>query len=112
MNQEFQEEKSKKTSQLPENTTLALEFMHLDLASFESVTNFCETIKKSGRNFTCCSATPVWGLFRTKKTADGKEMLLQVNYLSQFVMIAKLLGFMQQSGPDCRVLLMSSAAHQ
>ncbi|KAH3748566.1 hypothetical protein DPMN_183012 [Dreissena polymorpha] len=40
------------------------------------------------------------------------EMLLQVNYLSHFVMIAKLLGVMQQSGPDCRILLMSSVAHK
>ena len=39
-------------------------------------------------------------------------MLLQVNYLSHFIITAKLLSTMKQSGPGCRILLMSSMAHQ
>ncbi|XP_052281088.1 WW domain-containing oxidoreductase-like [Dreissena polymorpha] len=112
MNQEFQDEKSKRTSQLSENTTLALEFMHLDLVSFESVTNFCEAFKKSGRKLHVLFCNAGLGFIPYQKTADGMEMLLQVNYLSHFVIIAKLLEVMQQSGPDCRILLMSSVAHQ
>ncbi|KAH3753054.1 WW domain-containing oxidoreductase-like [Dreissena polymorpha] len=112
MNQEFQAEKSKEISRLSENTTLALEFMHLDLASFESVTNFCEAFKKSGRKLHVLFCNAGMAFIPYQKTADGIEMLLQVNYLSHFVMIAKLLGVMQQSGPDCRILLMSSGAHK
>ncbi|KAH3753051.1 WW domain-containing oxidoreductase-like [Dreissena polymorpha] len=112
MNQEFQAEKSKESSQLSENTTLALGFMHLDLASFESVTNFCEAFKKSGRKLHVLFCNAGLGWIPFQKTADGLEMLLQVNYLSHFVMIAKLLGVMQQSGPDCRILLMSSIMHK
>ncbi|KAH3748676.1 WW domain-containing oxidoreductase-like [Dreissena polymorpha] len=111
MNQEFQAEKSKETSRLSKNTTLALEFMHLDLASFESVRNFCDAFKKSGRKLHVLFCNAGLGFIPFQRTADGMEMLLQVNYLSHFVMIAKLLGVMQQSGPDCRILLMSSAAH-
>ncbi|KAH3856511.1 WW domain-containing oxidoreductase-like [Dreissena polymorpha] len=112
MNQDFQAEKAKETSRLSENTTLALEFMHLDLESFESVTNFCEAYKKSGRKLHVLFCNAGLGWIPYQKTADGMEMLLQVNYLSHFVMIAKLLGVMQQSGPDCRILLMASVAHE
>ncbi|KAH3748572.1 hypothetical protein DPMN_187685 [Dreissena polymorpha] len=35
------------------------------------------------------------------------EMSLTVNYLTNFVMIGKLLSVMKKSGPDCRILVMS-----
>jgi len=37
--------------------------------------------------------------------------LLQVNYLSHFLIAAHLLPTMKQSGPDCRILLVSSVMH-
>ena len=48
----------------------------------------------------------------SEKTGDGYEMMLQVNYLSHFLMTAKLLPIMLQSGEDCRILHMSSDAHR
>ena len=45
------------------------------------------------------------------KTEDCYEPCLEVNYLSHFIMIAKLLPLMKRSGYDCRLLIMSSSAH-
>jgi NAD(P)-dependent dehydrogenase (short-subunit alcohol dehydrogenase family) len=50
--------------------------------------------------------------FNSEKTIDGFEKMLQVNYLSHFLMVAKLLPVMRKSGPDCRILFMSSDAHR
>lgn len=47
-----------------------------------------------------------------EKTTDGFEKMLQVNYLSHFIITAKLLPLMRSSGDDCRLLLMSSDAHR
>ena len=37
--------------------------------------------------------------------------ICQVNYLAHFLVVMKLLPVMYQSGPDCRVVLVSSVAH-
>ena len=50
--------------------------------------------------------------FISEKTEDGFEKMLQVNYLSHFLMVAKLLPVMRNSGSDCRILFMSSDAHR
>jgi len=36
----------------------------------------------------------------------------KVNYLSQFLILAHLLPIMKTSGPDCRVVLVTSSAHK
>ena len=48
----------------------------------------------------------------SEKTEDGYEKMLQVNYLGHFIITAKLLPIMRQSGDDCRILHMSSDAHR
>lgn len=112
MNHEFEVEKARGTQGLSDHQTLALEFMHLDLASFKSVLKFCEEFRNSGRRLHVLFCNAGLGLGPYVKTEDNLELLLQVNYLSHFIVIAKLLDIMKSSGPDCRILLMSSMAHQ
>lgn len=111
MQEEFQSEKGKGTKGLTENQKLAVEFMELDLASFTSVLKFCDEFRKSGRKLhvLCCNAGICYS--HGRKTEDGFEMMLQVNYLGHFVIIAKLLSTMRASGQDCRVIFTSSIAH-
>ncbi|XP_045180829.2 WW domain-containing oxidoreductase-like [Mercenaria mercenaria] len=112
MQEEFKTEKEKGTTGLTDSPTLAIEFMKLDLASFQSVVEFCEEFKKSGRQLhvLCCNAG--LGANSYKQTSDGLEIMLQVNYLSHFIIIAKLLSIMRRSGPDCRIVLTSSGFHK
>lgn len=51
-------------------------------------------------------------MFVSEKTEDGYEKMLQVNYLGHFIITAKLLPIMRQSGDDCRILHMSSSGHR
>ena len=111
MNKEFKEEKVKGTEGLADYDTLALEFMKVDLASFKSTVEFCEEFKKSGRPLHVLFCNAGLGIRPLVKTEDGFELCLQVNYLSHFIMIAKLLPVMKRSGDDCRLLMMSSFVH-
>ena len=49
MNEEFRAEKAKGTVGLTDAETLALEYMHVDMASFKSVVSFTENYKRSGK---------------------------------------------------------------
>ena len=111
MNQQYRDLKAKGTQGLADYDTLALEYMPLDLGSFKSVIQFCEDFKKSGRNIQILFANAGLGMGPLRRTEDDFEETLQVNYLSHFIMIAKLIHIVRRSGPDCRILLMSSAAH-
>ena len=112
MNKEFKEEKAKGTQGLAEYDTLAVEFLKVDLASFKSTVEFCEEFKKSGRPLHVLFCNAGLGFRPYARTEDGYEQCLQVNYLSHFIMIAKLLPIMKQSGDDCRLLMMSSFVHE
>ncbi|XP_045182589.2 retinol dehydrogenase 14-like [Mercenaria mercenaria] len=112
MQEEFTTEKAKGTKGITESPSLAIEFMKLDLASFQSVVDFCEEFKKSGRQLHVLFCNAGLGFCPYKKSGDGLEMMLQVNYLSHFIIIAKLLSIMRRSGPDCRIVLTSSSFHK
>lgn len=112
MNEEFRDLKSKGTEGIADYDSLALEFMPLDLGSLKSVKQFCEDFKKSGRPLHVFFGNAGLGMAPFRKTEDDFEETLQVNYLGHFIIIAKLLHIMLKSGPDCRILLMSSIAHQ
>ena len=112
MNREFIEEKAKGTQGLADSDTLALEFMKVDLASFKSTVEFCEKFKTSGRPLHVLFCNAGLGFRPFMRTQDGYEQCLQVNYLSHFIIIAKLLSIMKRSGDDCRVLMMSSLGHK
>lgn len=111
MIEDFATEKAKGTQGLTDDT-LALEFMELDLGSFKSVVQFCENFIKSGRKLHVLFCNAGVGFGRFRKTDDGLEQVLQVNYLSHVVVVAKLLPIMKNSGDDCRILLMSSNSHK
>lgn len=112
MNEAFKAEKAKGTKGLADYDTLALEFMKLDLSSFKSVTDFAEAYKRSGRplHVLFCNAGVAFQPY--SKTEDGFEICLQVNYLSHFILTAKLLPVMRRSGEDCRIINMSSLGHK
>ena len=112
MNTEYMEEKAKGTQGLADYDTLAIEFMKVDLASLKSTVAFCEEFKKSGRPLHVLFCNAGLGLQPFKQTEDGYELCLQVNYLSHYIMIAKLLPLMKRSGDDCRLLMMSSFVHE
>lgn len=111
MNEEFKAEKAKGTKGLADYDTLAIEFMKLDLASFKSVVEFSEAYKTSGRPLHVLFCNAGLGFMPYEKTEDGLEICLQVNYLSHFLLTAKLLPVMKRSGEDCRIINMSSRGH-
>ncbi|KAJ8302383.1 hypothetical protein KUTeg_021370, partial [Tegillarca granosa] len=85
MHEDFEKEKKKFTSLTDE---LSVEFMKVDLTSLKSVMNFIQEFKSSGR-----------------------KLQTLVNYLSQFLIAAHFLPIMLKTGGDCRIVLVSSAAH-
>ncbi|XP_033740276.1 WW domain-containing oxidoreductase-like [Pecten maximus] len=112
MNKEFEEEKEKKTTGIVDYDQLNVEFMSLDCNSLKSVISFVEAYKSSGRKLhkLFCNA----GIGQQDKlsyTEDGHEQIFQVNYLSQFLLVSHLLPLMKASGPDCRIILVSSIGH-
>ncbi|XP_069115731.1 polyprenol dehydrogenase-like [Argopecten irradians] len=108
MNQEFQAEKEKGTPGIAKYDNLSVEFMKLDLASMKSVREFIDEFKAIGKQLhvLICNA----GINTVDKTIteDGNELLFQVNYLSHFLMAVSLLPVMKMSGPDCRIVFLSS----
>ncbi|XP_060069518.1 dehydrogenase/reductase SDR family member on chromosome X-like [Ylistrum balloti] len=113
MNQEFAEEKRKKTTGVVDYDQLNLEFMHLDCSSLKSVVNFVQAYKSSGRKLhkLICNAG-IGFQDKLSHTEDGHEQIFQVNYLSQFLLVSLLLPVMKASGTDCRIVLVSSIAHE
>lgn len=114
MNSEYEEHKKEWQGkhELTDYESLAVEFLPLDLASFKSTLEFVEAFKTSGRQLHILICNAGIGMVPFEKTEDGYEKMLQVNYLSHFIITAKLLPIMRMSGNDCRILFMSSDAHR
>ncbi|XP_033740272.1 WW domain-containing oxidoreductase-like isoform X1 [Pecten maximus] len=113
MNKEFAEEKQKKTTGVVDFDQLNVEFMSLDCNSLKSVMNFVQAYKSSGRKLHRLICNAGIGLQdKLSYTEDGHEQIFQVNYLSQFLLVSHLLPVMKTSGPDCRIVLVSSMAHE
>ncbi|XP_045197973.1 retinol dehydrogenase 14-like [Mercenaria mercenaria] len=112
MDQEYKEEKAKGTEGLVDVPELSLVFMELDLSSFKSTKAFVQAYKDSGRplHVLICNA----GISKAKpeQTEDGFEFMLQVNYLSHFLMIGQLLPMMKKNESETRIVLVSSDAHK
>jgi len=86
--------------------------MHLELNSFESVHKFCEELNefklsKPIDRLICNAGVYQPTLPYAKWSADGHEQTMQVNFLSHFLMISKLLEDMKKS-PDARVIMVGS----
>ncbi|XP_048765177.2 dehydrogenase/reductase SDR family member on chromosome X-like isoform X3 [Ostrea edulis] len=112
MQVEFKEEKSKGTPRLCSCETLALEFMALDLASLKSVENFIDNFKAKEIKLHVLLCNAGIALHAQEYTEDGFEIMFQVNYLGHFLLVAKLLPLMLNSGEDCRLIFVSSEAYR
>lgn len=108
MHEDFEKEKKKFTSLTDE---LSVEFMKVDLTSLKSVMNFIQEFKSSGRKLQTLVCNAGIGSILQTYTEDDNEMIFQVNYLSQFLIAAHFLPIMLKTGGDCRIVLVSSAAH-
>ncbi|KAJ8031748.1 Dehydrogenase/reductase SDR family member on chromosome X [Holothuria leucospilota] len=91
---------------------LNIEFMQLDLASFESTVEFARRYRDRGLplHVLICNA----GLYgpSTRMTADGFELHFQVNYLSHFLLTLLLLPLLKESAPNSRIINVSSMGHR
>lgn len=113
MDKEYKELLEKGTEGLTKLEELRVEYMHLDLASFQSTKEFVEEFKKSGRKLHVLVCNAGVSKRRFEKTDDGFESTVQVNYLSHFLLIGQLLPIMKNSGDDdCRIVLVSSDLHK
>jgi light-dependent protochlorophyllide reductase len=86
--------------------------MHVELTSFESVRNFCDELKewkgaKPLDRLICNAAVYQPSLPVPKWTVDGHEQQMQINFLSQFLLLSKLLPDLTASD-DPRVILVGS----
>ncbi|XP_041354315.1 WW domain-containing oxidoreductase-like [Gigantopelta aegis] len=112
MNKEFREAKERGEKNIIQDDKLNVEFMLLDLASLKSTMNFIAMFKSSGRKLHVLLCNAGVGLVVRGYTEDGYEMHFQVNYLGHFLLVAHLLPIMKQSGDDCRIVFVSSSAHE
>ncbi|XP_072045715.1 retinol dehydrogenase 11-like [Amphiura filiformis] len=117
MQKEHQEEKKKEEKkeepEEPEEpiAPLNVEFMILDLASFESTMKFIEAYKAKGYPLHVLICNAGFGAGPKETSADGYEMHFQVNYLSHFLMTLHLLPLLRQSAPNSRIVNVSSTVH-
>ncbi|KAG8461206.1 hypothetical protein KFE25_002395 [Diacronema lutheri] len=86
--------------------------MHLELNSFESVRAFCDQLydfkgAKHVDRLICNAAVYQPSLPYAKWSVDGHEQQMQINYLSHFLMISKLMPDLAKA-PDPRVILVGS----
>jgi len=86
--------------------------MHLDLASFDSVTKFTEELDdfRGDRpidRLACNAAVYQPTLDYPKWTEDGHEQQLQINYLSHFLLTSKVMPMMEDSD-DARICMIGS----
>lgn len=108
------EEEGAKAEEEPEEEIpeLKLQFMVLDLASFKSTLDFVKQYKESGLPLNCliCNA----GFIAPSKvlTDDGLESSFQVNYLSHFLLTLHLIPLLKASGPNPRIINVSSSGHK
>jgi protochlorophyllide reductase len=86
--------------------------MELDLASFDSVKKFCDDLEvfrceRPLDRVVCNAAVYQPSLDVAKWTVDGHEQQLQINFLSHFLMISKLMPAMKNA-QDPRVVTVGS----
>jgi NAD(P)-dependent dehydrogenase (short-subunit alcohol dehydrogenase family) len=99
----------------PANNDDRLELWHLDLARFDSVIQFAERFRKTGRdlNILINNAGQMYAPFRV--TVDGFESHWEVNYLSHSLLIALLLPILKstarRSGRMSRIVNVASSTH-
>ncbi|KAJ8403332.1 hypothetical protein AAFF_G00351040 [Aldrovandia affinis] len=84
-------------------------YMHLDLASLQSVRSFAENFLKTEPRLDLLINNA--GLFVQGKTEDGFGMIFGVNHLGHFLLTLLLLERLKECGPS-RVINVASKAHE
>ncbi|XP_065189216.1 WW domain-containing oxidoreductase-like [Sycon ciliatum] len=98
-------------SELPDSQ-LDLQIMILNLASLRSTVEFAEEFRSEHDklNILCCNAGYIGDNFEV--TEDRLEAVFQSNYLSHLLLVTQLVPLMKTSGPDARIVSVSSSGHQ
>ena len=88
-----------------------LRLIECDLRSFQSVRNFVKIYNKEEKKLDVliCNAGIAWA--PEFITADGINTVIQVNYLSHFLLVNLLLDKLKQSKPS-RIVFVASGAHR
>lgn len=109
---EYKVQKEKEIQGVITDGNLNIEFMELNLSSLKSTKKFIDDFKSSGRKLHALICNAGIAMHEQEYTEDGNELMLQVNYLSHLLICLHFLPLMKQSGyDDCRIVLVSSAAH-
>ncbi len=88
-----------------------LDFMHCDLASFESIRSFVKAFKKKYKNLhILINNAGVWETKRNE-SKDGIERNFAVNHLAPFLLTNLLIDTLKSSAP-ARIITVSSEAHR
>ncbi|KAJ8315148.1 hypothetical protein KUTeg_007298 [Tegillarca granosa] len=126
MKKDFLSEKQKIEEKTNLTDELLIEFMMVDMSSLRSVKSFIDEFKSSGRKLHAlvCNAgvfnfnagklsEPLLNnaLFFTNDVYIWTGLYSCVNYLSHFLITLHLLPVMLTSGPDCRIVFVSSEAY-
>ncbi|XP_064399277.1 retinol dehydrogenase 12-like isoform X2 [Halichondria panicea] len=93
---------------------LKIEFMHLDLASFQATKDFVRAFKEKNLPLHILINNAAVAAVPFSRTDDGMEMQYQVNHLSPFLLTLELLPTVIEtasSSGDGRILFVSSVAH-
>lgn len=83
----------------------------LDLASLQSVRQFCEDILKTEKRLDVLINNAGAGGLGNRKTADGLHIGMQVNFFAPFLITYLLIPLMKSSAPS-RIINVSSLLHK
>ena len=89
----------------------SIRLMECDLRSLESVRRFAQLFLEQEKclDVLICNAGIAWS--RTSRTADGFHTVIQVNYLSHFLLTTLLLDRLKAS-PGSRIVFVASGSHR
>ncbi|XP_060807427.1 retinol dehydrogenase 12-like [Amyelois transitella] len=87
-----------------------VEYRHLDLSKFRSVTKFAEDFKKTVNRLDVLVNNAGFAGAETI-TEDGMNVVMQINYLGPFLLTSLLIDKLIESRPS-RIVIVTSCAHQ
>ncbi len=89
-----------------------VEFMMVDTSSLDSVRDFSESWKKSGKNLDVLILNAgISNVPNREESVDGYERQFATNYLGHFLMTARLLPYFKDE-EGARIVLVTSLAHK
>lgn len=86
-------------------------YIHLDLASFKSIEEFCVKFEREKKNISMLILNAGTFGLPFSLTEDGFEATFQVNHLGHFYLVKLLTPLLLKSAP-CRVVVLTSESHR